>query len=138
MGYTFKNCLDVDVDIYFQTKDEQGRRCTRGAGPSGTTGYLSRVESKDELPLDTNDLGEEFQLRVKIDQVSVKGNVMRLKIVPGTGLGFGHHIEFHQIDDLELIIIHYKTNKDLDDFLESSKFVRDVDPRIEHPDPPET
>lgn len=128
MGLKFKNCLDIDVDIFFNYENEEGERCSRGAGPSGVTGHLSRVQRKDKLPLDRIGLEDDFQLRIKMDHIPREDKIGAIKVVPGTGLGYGHHTEYHQFDDYLLVIIHYKKGK-------GNKF-RDVDPGVYHPDPP--
>lgn len=127
MPLKFKNKLNVDVNVFFQYKIGQNRRTRRDAVIDRSTGQRkSLVKSDDDEMLDTTGLKEKFKLVIKMDRIPASGNIKGVKVIPGKGLGHSHHIDYHDMDDHFLILIHYHASHEEDH----------IDPEVDHPEPP--
>lgn len=144
MDLKFKNDLNIPVEIFFHYECEKDKWCTRGAGPSGASDHLSYVESESSLDLDYFGLGKNFHFLIRMNETPKDDGpdgVVGIKVIPGSGLSEAlnvecHHVECFHLNKKYFAWLHFKEKIENSNGDAKKDILRDVDPRVDHPDPP--
>jgi hypothetical protein len=139
-GHYFENEIELGLDVYFKykVKDEKSNveEITRGIGHKDEHGnhksFVPKKEGRNTgfLEFDMTDVGKDFVLLIKLNDIPVNKGYRGIQIFPGTYLGKAHHFEYKARGNKLFVVVHY-VDRPLD-----SPREQHIDPKVDHPDPP--
>lgn len=129
----FKNKLDQTIHLYFLYKKD-GKRKKRGAGKQEGDRHVSEVKPKGSLELDTDGIGNDYELLTEMEKVPNRKGYRGIDFNPGTSLGPVIDFQAFQRGHEYKVIARYKKIDDPPPGDDDD----DGDPEVGYPTPPDT